>query len=232
MTDMTTIPSKEDALTELTVRIVAAYVAHNQVAALDLPAFIGKIKEALARRSPRLTEDDLHAQHAVAPPVKRHVEGSIPLNVTRAPLESRRIEEPEITPPPASPRKPMPAYPISKSVTPTHIYCLEDGKRLRSLRLHLERAHGLTPDAYRAKWGLPPSYPMIAPEYAEARRQIAHKIGLGHGIKAPFQELADVGIVEPEAPVMPNAPDLPPAPEAAPSETKTAPSEDDAQYHY
>ncbi len=72
-----------------------------------------------------------------------------------------------------------PAVPIKRSVTPDHIVCLEDGKQFKSLKRHIRTDHDLTPDAYREKWGLPYDYPMVAPNYAEARSQLAKKIGLG-----------------------------------------------------
>ena len=72
-----------------------------------------------------------------------------------------------------------PAVPVRKSITPEHLICLEDGKKLKMLKRHLRSTYGLTPDAYRAKWGLPPVYPMVAPNYAEARSAFAKQIGLG-----------------------------------------------------
>lgn len=72
----------------------------------------------------------------------------------------------------------VPAVPIRKSVTPDAIICLEDGKSFKSLKRHLSK-FGLTPDQYRAKWGLPSDYPMVAPNYAEARSALAKSIGLG-----------------------------------------------------
>ena len=75
--------------------------------------------------------------------------------------------------------RPQPAVPIRKSVMPDYIVCLEDGKKLKMLKRHLMTHYGLTPDAYRAKWNLPADYPMVAPEYAEKRRELAKKIGLG-----------------------------------------------------
>lgn len=74
---------------------------------------------------------------------------------------------------------PNPAVPISKSVTPAYIICLEDGLRFKTLRRHLRIKYGLTPDEYRAKWGLPHDYPMVAPNYAEARSMSAKRFGLG-----------------------------------------------------
>lgn len=72
-----------------------------------------------------------------------------------------------------------PAVPIKKSVTPEHIVCLEDGKKFKSLKRHLRTRYGLTPEEYRAKWGLPADYPMVAPNYARARSDLAKKMGLG-----------------------------------------------------
>lgn len=72
-----------------------------------------------------------------------------------------------------------PAVSIRSSVKPDYIVCLEDGKRLKMLKRYLNTKFGMTPDQYRAKWGLPADYPMVAPNYAEQRRQLAKDIGLG-----------------------------------------------------
>jgi predicted transcriptional regulator len=73
----------------------------------------------------------------------------------------------------------VPAVPIKKSVTPDYIISLEDGRRFRSLKRHLSAQYGITPEQYRAKWNLPPDYPMVAPSYASARSALAKSIGLG-----------------------------------------------------
>lgn len=73
----------------------------------------------------------------------------------------------------------VPAVSIRTSVKPDFIVCLEDGKKLKMLRRHLMTHYGMTPDDYRAKWGLPADYPMVAPNYAEKRRALAKEIGLG-----------------------------------------------------
>lgn len=79
-----------------------------------------------------------------------------------------------------APAEPLtPAVPISKSIRPDHIVCLEDGKKLKMLKRHIATHYNLTPDEYRAKWGLPADYPMVAPNYAEKRRELAKAIGLG-----------------------------------------------------
>ena len=76
-------------------------------------------------------------------------------------------------------QKKAPAVPVKKSVQPDYIVCLEDGKRFKSLKRHLRTVYDLTPDQYRAKWGLPHDYPMVAPNYAAARSELAKQLGLG-----------------------------------------------------
>ena len=80
---------------------------------------------------------------------------------------------------PAVPERPKPAVPIKKSVLPDYVVCLEDGKKLKMLKRHLKTAYNMTPDEYRERWGLPPEYPMVAPNYAKHRSALAKKIGLG-----------------------------------------------------
>ncbi len=75
--------------------------------------------------------------------------------------------------------RPTPAVPIRKSITPDYIICLEDGKKLKMLKRHLKTAYDMTPDEYRERWGLPPDYPMVAPNYAKQRSKLAKQIGLG-----------------------------------------------------
>ncbi len=78
-----------------------------------------------------------------------------------------------------------PAVPVKKSVFADHIVCLEDGKKMKMLKRHLMTSYNLTPDAYRARWGLPPDYPMVAPSYAEKRSTLAKSIGLGRKPASP-----------------------------------------------
>ena len=80
---------------------------------------------------------------------------------------------------PMSQERPAPAVPVKKSVFPDHIVCLEDGKKLKMLKRHLKTAYNMTPEQYRERWGLPPEYPMVAPNYARHRSSLAKKIGLG-----------------------------------------------------
>jgi predicted transcriptional regulator len=81
------------------------------------------------------------------------------------------VQEPEV--------KLESAVPVKKSITPAYLICLEDGKKLKMLKRHLKTRYNLTPEQYRERWGLPADYPMVAPNYAEQRRHLAKKIGLG-----------------------------------------------------
>jgi len=85
----------------------------------------------------------------------------------------------------------VPAVPVRKSVAPDYIICLEDGKKFKSLKRHLRTRYNLTPEQYRAKWNLPRDYPMVAPNYAEARSALAKSMGLGQQRRtaaAPVEE--------------------------------------------
>ena len=75
--------------------------------------------------------------------------------------------------------RPEPAVSIRASIKPDYIVCLEDGKKLKMLKRHLMTHYNMTPDEYRQRWNLPADYPMVAPNYAEKRRELAKKIGLG-----------------------------------------------------
>jgi predicted transcriptional regulator len=77
------------------------------------------------------------------------------------------------------PEKLQPAVPVKRSVFPDYIVCLEDGKKQKMLKRHLQTAHGMTPEQYREKWNLPHDYPLVAPNYAEKRSALAKAIGLG-----------------------------------------------------
>jgi predicted transcriptional regulator len=79
----------------------------------------------------------------------------------------------------AAPKEP--AVPIKRSIQPDHLVCLEDGRRFKSLKRHLRTKYNLSPEDYRAKWGLPKDYPMVAPNYAKARSELAKQMGLGQG---------------------------------------------------
>jgi predicted transcriptional regulator len=79
----------------------------------------------------------------------------------------------------AQPEPLKPAVSVKKSITPDYIVCLEDGKKFKSLKRHLRTQYNMTPEQYREKWTLPPEYPMVAPNYAAARSQLAKQMGLG-----------------------------------------------------
>jgi predicted transcriptional regulator len=82
----------------------------------------------------------------------------------------------EAAAPPATP-----AVPVKKSITPDYLVCLEDGRKFKSLKRHLRTKYDMSPDQYRAKWGLAKDYPMVAPNYAAARSNLAKQMGLGQG---------------------------------------------------
>lgn len=82
------------------------------------------------------------------------------------------------------PQKQEPAVPVRSSIKPDHIVCLEDGAKLKMLKRYLRTRYDLTPEQYRAKWDLPRDYPMVAPNYAATRMELAKKIGLGRKPKA------------------------------------------------
>lgn len=134
MTTPTDIAMMDADLLEQVTEIVSAYVSHNSVSPLDLPALIANTHSALRSLS--------------SSPVVEIVE--------------------EL----------KPAVSIRKSVTPDFIVCLDDGKKFKSMKRHLAGL-GMSPDEYRAKWGLPPDYPMVAPNYSDARSMMAKTAGLG-----------------------------------------------------
>ena len=76
-----------------------------------------------------------------------------------------------------------PAVPVRRSITDDYIVCLEDGKKFKSLKRHLRTRYDMSPDEYREKWGLPSDYPMVAPNYARQRSELARKMGLGQSRK-------------------------------------------------
>lgn len=102
--------------------------------------------------------------------------------LTDLPRLIREVHETLVSVGSGAPRKkdrPTPAVPIRRSVTPEHIICLEDGKKLKMLKRHLKTAYNMTPEEYRERWGLPADYPMVAPNYAKQRSKLAKEIGLG-----------------------------------------------------
>jgi predicted transcriptional regulator len=131
---------------------------------------------------PKMAEEDLLRMTAdvVAAYVSNNTLPTAQLaEVINAVYNSLRSLEGQSAEPPPEPLKP--AVPIRKSVTPDYLICLEDGKKLKMLKRHLRSTYNMTPDEYRAKWGLAADYPMVAPNYAEQRSEFAKKIGLGRG---------------------------------------------------
>jgi len=117
----------------------------------------------------------------------------------------RSLATPGTAEPAPAPAPLTPAVPIRKSVFPDHIVCLEDGKKLKMLKRHLQTSYGMTPQQYREKWGLPADYPMVAPNYASHRSSLAKQAGLGRkpGSSAPEQTVLPEEIEEPDLPVQP-----------------------------
>lgn len=101
------------------------------------------------------------------------------------------IEQPE--------ERPAPAVPIKKSVTADHIISLFDGRRFKSMKRYLAKQHNMTPADYRAYWGLPQDYPMVAPNYASLRSSLAREAGLGQGGRKPAMQAAPAPARVPEA---------------------------------
>ena len=155
-----------DKAVAITAELISAYLKNNAVGANDIPQLaqhmpelIRRIHEAFARL-PDPGSPDGHADHLIEDPL-----GALSL-FTKNVAPARAL---------------APAVPIEESVTPDHVVCLEDGMTFRSLRPHLISAHGLTPEAYRKKWGLSPAHPIVAPNYSRDRALVAKKIGLGKG---------------------------------------------------
>jgi len=113
----------------------------------------------------------------------------------------------------AEPAKP--AVPLKKSITPDYLISLEDGKKYKSLKRHLRTKYNMTPDEYRSKWGLPKDYPMVAPNYAKARSEMARSMGLGQGGRGRKPAAASAAPKTAKAAKPAKAPKAPKAPKAA-----------------
>jgi predicted transcriptional regulator len=114
-----------------------------------------------------LTQNPVQPQ--AIPELIRSVHGA--LSTLERPVEVRPVE------------KQRPAVPVSRSVQPDYIVCLEDGKKLKMLKRYLRSKYDLSPEEYRRKWALPAEYPMVAPAYAARRSDFAKQIGLGKGVR-------------------------------------------------
>ena len=99
-------------------------------------------------------------------------------------------------PAPVVAEKQLPFVPAKRSVFPDYIICLEDGRKLKTLKRHLRSTFGLSPDQYREKWGLAPDYPMVAPNYAEHRSKLAKQLGLGRKPAGEEEEEPDAVVIE------------------------------------
>ena len=162
MAESASVHEPDTQKVEQTVTIISAYVGHNTVSAEALPDLI---------RSVYATLDTLSlSQPAPEKPGKAATPSVAPV--------------PDVTPAPPAPEKIVsqdrtPAVPIKRSVFPDYIVCLEDGKKTKMLKSYLQRHFNLTPEEYRARWGLPPEYPMVAPSYSAQRAAIAKRNSLG-----------------------------------------------------
>jgi predicted transcriptional regulator len=159
----------ELALAKIAADIVVAFVSRNEVDASDLPALTERVRNALHPDAGEGAAPMHHAAHAHMHHAHVHVEYAAG----------------EHTHAKAAPRQ---AVPISKSVTHDFIVCLEDGKQFRSLRRHLRQEHNMTVDEYRAKWGLPAHYELVAPGYSDVRKALAKQHGLGRRRDDRFEE--------------------------------------------
>ena len=139
------------ALLGWTSEIVAAYASKNPMKMSDAVAMIRHVHDALQNLADRGTEP----QGADGSPRRPHT------NIRRADTKE-------------------PVVPISQSIGRDYIVCLEDGKKLRTLRRYLRTHYNMSPEEYRERWGLPPDYPMVSPSYAELRSAVAKKMGFGH----------------------------------------------------
>jgi predicted transcriptional regulator len=115
------------------------------------------------------------SNNTVSPDAVAALIGSIHATMTQL---STGAVEPE-------PENKEPAVPIRKSITADYLICLEDGRKFKSLKRHLRTKYDMSPEDYRAKWGLAKDYPMVAPNYAKARSDLAKQMGLGQGGRKP-----------------------------------------------
>jgi predicted transcriptional regulator len=155
-----------DKAVAITAELISAYLKNNAVGADDIPQLAQHVPELIRR---------IHDAFAGLPdPASAGVMSEHPVEDV---LQAAGLFDNDDRPGVAF----IPAVPIEESVTPDHVVCLEDGMTFRSLRPHLVSAHGLTPEAYRQKWGLAHDHPIVAPNYSRDRALVAKKIGLGKG---------------------------------------------------
>lgn len=154
--------------------IVASYVTNNAVPTNELCDLIEETFSTLARLKSSDGNGVLNGGALLSPELMGKFENAVPAGD------------------PAS----RPAVPIENSVAEDHIVCLEDGKRLKMLKRHLRARYGMTVEQYRAKWGLPPDYPAVAPSCAASRSAIAKSKGLGRWSRAARRAAKPDDIVE------------------------------------
>ena len=145
----------ENELLKLTKEIIVAHVSHNTVDSGTLPDLIRSVHLSLVEARGAGRPDDSPVQPIAADTEAAAVAALQPRSNT------------------------IPAVPVDESVTPDYIICLEDGRRFKMMKRWLRATYGMTPDQYRAKWGLPADYPMVAPAYARSKSDYAKHQGLG-----------------------------------------------------
>lgn len=154
----------ENEILKFTKEIIVAHVSHNAVDSESLPDLIRNVHLSLIEARSASVPRDLAAaesDQAIAGP------------------EDRKAEPPGPAEPGVATAQPVPAVPVAESVTPDHIICLEDGRPFKMMKRWLRATYGMTPEQYRAKWNLPPDYPMVAPNYARSKSVYAKAQGLG-----------------------------------------------------
>lgn len=142
--------------------ILVAYLGRSSVEPNDLPRLVREVRDALWRDPTVIAADPVF--NGAGQPVASEIADGQPFEA--APPVVRSAAE------------------ISQSITPDYLVSFEDGRYYRSLKRHLMAKYGLTPQAYRQKWGLPPDYPMVAPSYAKERSDVAKRTGLGRQLPA------------------------------------------------
>lgn len=161
--------------------IVVAFVSRNQISPSEVIDLTHEVKAALMPDDVRAPRKRRRTGEASASTIASL--GHYPNSGSDADIESNDAVQAQ-----------QPAVPVDVSVCEDHVHCLEDGKKFRSLKRHLRQEHGLTPEAYRKKWKLPPDYPMVAPSYSSVRTRLAKDQGLGvrkAGVAEPVHEPAD-----------------------------------------
>jgi len=148
-----------DEILKFTKEIIVAHVSHNAVDSESLPTLIRNVHLSLIEaRNAAIQRDPAAAAEPAA----------------NAQESGGAHEDPAATSP-----DPVPAVPVSESVTPDHIICLEDGRPFKMMKRWLRATYGMTPEQYRARWNLPADYPMVAPNYARSKSVYAKAQGLG-----------------------------------------------------